>query len=143
MISMVNQWKTAALVASGTVLLDYLGHLYFTSPMEIPQYFVAKWFGALFATLIAFNWDIGTKLFRKPWGAALTGATVFAVYAGVYYGVIAPLLRIPVLAPPNTIAIFGVVGAANNVLWAGLHFGAYYASYRIMQVLLRTVMRYG
>lgn len=140
---MAKDWKSAALIASGTVLLDFLGHLYFTSPMEISTYFVAKWFGAFTATLIALNWDIGTAFFKKVWGVAASGATIFALYAGLYYGFIAPLLKLPVLAAPNTIAIFGVTGFANNFLWFGLHFGSYYVSYRLMQTLLRKVMSYG
>lgn len=123
----------AGLIASGTVLLDYFGHLYLTSPMELPEYFVAKWFGAFLVSMLLVYFVRRIKIGSVNVTHAVSGGVLFAVYAGLYYGYVAPWLNIPVLAAPYSIEILGMTGSGNWWAWALLHFGAFYLAYRFVE----------
>ena len=94
-------------VAALTVFFDYLFHLFETSPMEVPLYFIAKFTVAFLVAYLLIN-RIGPLL----------SAAVFTIFFDIYYYVGVLVFHISYLSssPTQVIQIDGITDPLTLVI---------------------------
>lgn len=130
------------LVAVGTTLADLFFHAFFTSPQEVPLYFVAKF---LLATVTAYVLVNSSRFSVKSvFERGIVGGVIFDVLVGLYYAVAyytsSPVLsccyvNAPVVngVPQATYFMLGYYPITGNVLaFIGVHFFVFFLAYQIV-----------
>ncbi len=119
----------------GVFVVDYFSHLFFSTPMESPAYFLAKFgwfliFSILFLSLI--------KLKKKEFLKVLIGGIVVSTVWGGYYNVFPLIFNYS----PYGFALAGLSFLGMGLIGTGIAFGivhttAFIAGYYLGRIILK------
>jgi len=114
-------------VATFTIAVDAFFHALFTSPFELPRYFIIGFIGAATITYVL------SQLKIKRY-SAIYGGLAWAAWKGLVYGFLLPLgFKVSVADAPHQIAVLGSVNPTILFFyWLITHFISYYIAYKVV-----------
>lgn len=131
--------RSLLIATIGVYVVDYFSHLYFSTPMETPAYFLVKAVFFFIFSLFFLRKEFIFKKFNTRLKNALFGGVVIASFYGIYYNVL-PYFGYN----PLGISLYGISFLGMGILGTGAAFGiihtlsfviGYYLSKPLLEII--------